>query len=184
MLLALPNDLNMNSIATVLARLISSELLLDFDKDRPLCQLSFQIDQMYESITLPKTVQSHTSPRSQIVPPNLIVPDREPDKGQLIHHTGYVVEVEPLPGEIEITSAVRLGPRLVLALALVPVRLVDPLAQLQRFTTVDVDLDLDVGLEPGGAGVSVRQGDGLGGEEGDAEIEPFPYDGVWTRLGL
>jgi hypothetical protein len=83
------------------------------------------------------------------------------------------------------TATVRLGPLFVLALPFMSICLVlEVFAELLGFAAVDVELDLNVGLEAGGAGVPLREGEKLCGEEGDAEVQLLADDFVGCGLSL
>lgn len=137
---------------------------------------------MHKPVPLAQPVQPHARPRREVVPPDLVVADREAHKGQLVHEPADVLELELLAGEVDVAAAVR--PRLGLVLALALVAAVLNVAAAQAVEGVDVELDLDVGLEALGVGVAGGQGDALGGEEGEGEVEGLGGDLGCRRVGL
>ena len=134
---------------------------------------------MNEAVPLTQAVEPHARPRRQVIPPNLIVPDSEAHKGQLIDQTRDALELERLPAEVDILALVRARPGLVLALALVA--LVGDVAASSAIRCVDVELYLDVGFEALGGFVVGWEGDGLRGEECEGEGEGLGADLVGRR---
>lgn len=134
---------------------------------------------MNEAVPLTQAIEPHTRPRRQVIPPNLIIPDSEPHKGQLIDQARDALELELLPPEVDILALVRARPGLVLALALVA--LVGDVAAAAAVRCVDVELYFDVGFEALGGFVVGREGDGLRGEECEGEGEGLEADLVGRR---
>lgn len=131
---------------------------------------------MNEAVTMSQTVQPHTRPSSEVITNNLVISDGEANPRQLIDNVGHAGEREALGTKIRVAAAVGLRADLVLTLALVAI--VGHLGALELFRALDVQLDLDVGLETLGGGVAWGQGDVLRGEDGYGELERFANDGV------
>ena len=127
------------------------ELLLNLEQDDTLCQPRIRIQQMHKTVPLAQPVEPHARPRRQVVAPDLVVADGEAHKGQLVHEPADVLELELLAREVDVAAAVR--PRLGLVLALTLVAAVLNVAAAEAVEGVDVELDLDVGLEALGVGV-------------------------------
>lgn len=155
---------------------LSSQTLLNLDKQSALRQAALAIKQVNEAVTMSQTVQPHTSPSSEVIANNLVISYGEANPRQLINNVGHAGEREALGTKIRVAAAVGLRADLVLTLALVAI--VGHLGALELFRALDVQLDLDVGLETLGGGVARGQGDVLRCEDGYGELERFADDGV------
>lgn len=131
---------------------------------------------MNETVTVSQTVQSHTSPSSEVITNNFVISDSEANPRELIDDVGHAGEREALGTKIRVAAAVGLRANLVLTLALVTI--VRHLGALELFRALDVQLDLDVGLETLGGGIARGQWDVLRCEDGYSELERFADDGV------
>lgn len=100
---------------------------------------------MNKPVSLAQSIQPDTRPRSKCIATNLIIPHREPHKGQLIHQSRDLLELELLVAEIHVAAFVGFGADFVLALPLVAI-VVNVPASL-AFGAVDMELSLNVGLE-------------------------------------
>jgi hypothetical protein len=129
-----------------------------------------------KAISLSQPIKPHASPSSQIVLSDLIIPDGEAHPRELIHDVGDGGKVETLAAKVGGLAAVSSRAGLVLAFALVAV--VGDGAAVKLIRALDVQLDLDVGLEAAGGCVTRREGDVLGGEDGDGEVEGLAGDGI------
>lgn len=145
---------------------ILRQRLLDLDQNHPLRQRPLRVQQVYEAVPLPQAIKPHARPRGEVVPPNLVVAHREAHKRQLLDETRDGAKRDLFGGEVDVAAAV--GARAGLVLALVAAAAVD---EREVVGAIGMDLRLDVGVEALGGGVRVREGDGLGGEEGDGEGE-------------
>lgn len=121
------------------------ELLLDLDQNKAVGQSCTRVHQGDEAVSLAQAIEPHARPGGQIILANLVIPHSEAHKGQLVHQARDVSEDEPLAAEVDVAAPVGLGPDLVLALAFVAV--VVDVAATKTLEGVDVELDLDVGLE-------------------------------------
>lgn len=131
---------------------------------------------MNKAISLTQPIKPHAGPSGQIVLSDLIIPDGEAHPRELIHDVGDGGEVETFAAKVGGLAAVSPRAGLVLALSLVAV--VGDGSAVELVGTLDVQLNLDVGLEPAGGCVARGEGDVLGGEDGDGEVEGLAGDGV------